>query len=229
MKIIAELVRVRQDWDPDTNTHNNSVIFEFAGVQVEVPCTPEQVKSIIIESQRMNVTAYAAHPETPPRRVEQNAERLPAKTVDDVLSEETTDEEPEVDVFGGDYVQDPDEPVAAPVLFQGPAEASALETALAPPQRQTPPLSAVQQREALVASRRAQDPAKQRADQKAQMRQRARSMPQKKLTVDESGNPVVYVDRGAQIVGPAGRPEVQIHRTTAPVNMGGDDDRFHQG
>jgi hypothetical protein len=115
------------------------------------------------------------------------------------------------------------------VLFQGPAEASVLETALAPSPRQAPPPSSTQQREALVAARRAQDPAQQRAAQKAAMRERASSMPRKKLTTDEAGNPVPYVDRGAHIAGPVGRPDVQVHRTSAPISTGGDDDRFRQG
>lgn len=234
MKIIAELVRVRQDWDPDTNTHNNSVIFEFAGVQVEVPCSPEQVREIIIESQRhrgvsMSAVSTAEMRKAPEWDTQEVDETAGGPGLDDALAAEMADESGDIE-FGGDFVQDPDEPVAAPVLFQGPAEASALETALAPSPRQAPPPSSTQQREALVAARRAQDPAQQRAAQKAAMRERASAVPRKKMMTDEAGNPVPYVDRGAHIAGPVGRPEVQVHRSSStPISTGGDDDRFNQG
>lgn len=235
MKIIAELVRVRQDWDPDTNTHNNSVIFEFAGVQVEVPCSPEQVREIIIESQRhrgisMSAASTADMRKAPEWDHAEVDETAGGPGLDDALAAEMADDEVDRDVeFGGDFVQDPNQPVAAPVLFQGPAEASALETALAPSSRQAPPPSPTQQREALVAARRAQDPAQQRAAQKAAMRERAQSVPRKKMATDEAGNPIPYVDRGAHIAGPVGRPEVQVTRASAPISTGGDDDRFPQG
>lgn len=47
MKIEVELVTVRQEWDPDTGDHQNTVVFEFGGVQVEIPASPEQVGEII--------------------------------------------------------------------------------------------------------------------------------------------------------------------------------------
>lgn len=64
------------------------------------------------------------------------------------------------------------------------------------------------------------------------MRARAQAVPSRKgVTMDEAGNPIPYVDRGARITGPVGRPDVQVHRvgTTTPLSSGGDDDRFSQG
>lgn len=245
MKITAELIRVRQDWDPNTNEHRNSVVFAFAGVEVEVPVTAAQVKSIIVESQRQLV----------PRRVRDSAGELigtygaavqsfgvgaeePIGELDDALAAElTTDDE---QVFGGDFEPDPNEPVRAPTLFQGDdpqsapsldaaALAEALDAALAEAQGQVlaPPPTPTQQRQATIAANHAQDPAAQRAAQKIQMRRRAASIPMRQVAKDDMGNPIIE-PRGAQIVGPGAHPEVTVRRQT-PQITGGDDDAFDQG
>lgn len=66
MKIAAELVRVLQEWEPDTNTHSNKVIFSFAGVHVTVPVTEAQVHAIIVESQRQIHSGEATVPAPTP-------------------------------------------------------------------------------------------------------------------------------------------------------------------
>lgn len=238
MKIIAELIRVRQEWDPNTNSHTNSVIFAFGGVQVEVPASPEQVKAIIIQANEQRSWAVAeARPLTTaleaaaPQRPWDNTEvdeSAGGSELDAALDAEMTDDDTDAE-FGGDFVQNPDEPVAAPALFQTPAVAPSLDAALEGSQSPAPPLSSTKQREALVEARRAQDPAQQRKDERAAMRQRAAAVPRRKVTVDEAGNPVPYVDRGAHIVGPVGHPEVRVQQQAPTVSTGGDDDRFGQG
>jgi hypothetical protein len=239
MKITAELVRVRQDWDPNTNTDHNSVIFAFAGVQVEVPVTEAQVRAIIIESQRQKkladrpggeltgnyeatVQPFGVSAEEP---VDEDAG---GEELDDALASELVDEDEER-VFGGDF-SDPEVPVRhAPALFQGDETPEAsLDAALAETRAPAPPPTPTQQRKAAVATNRAADPATQRAMAKSQMRARAAAVPQRKVAKDDMGNPVVYEARGAQIAGPAGHPEVVVRRQ-APKITDGDDDGFGQG
>lgn len=250
MKIIAELVRVRQDWDPDTNEHHNSVIFAFGGVEVEVPATPEQVKAIIVESQRqksagmtgggdLSPASYPAPPVVSPAQQlgwgadQPIDESAGGPELDDALAAELTNEGGE-EVFGGDFEQNPDEPVTrAPSLFQGspdlPSEAPTLDVApVVPQERKAPPPTPTMQRQAAIAAHRQQDPAQQRKTQKLAMRARAQAVPVRKVGKDEMGNPVVYEDRSAPIVGPAGHPTVVVRQVGGPTPVG-DDDGFGQG
>ena len=206
MKIVVELLKIRQEWNPDTNEHVNSVVFSFAGVAVEIPIGEEQLRKIIVASQG---TGGAKETEELPELPQEVAEELD-KTLEAELA--GFDEQPSAEEFGGDYA---DSPVRAPQIFQ--SEPTPL------PQ----PLSAVQQREAAIEARRAQDPSKARQDAKAKMRERAQAVPRRKVEVDEAGNPVIGKP-DKKIVGSAGQPEVVVHRRPGPTDAG-DDDGFAQG
>jgi pyruvate/2-oxoglutarate dehydrogenase complex dihydrolipoamide acyltransferase (E2) component len=246
VKIFAELIRVRQDWDPDTNTHHNSVIFAFAGVQVEVPATPEQVKAIIVESQRhivmdrrsvhggeLSPATYPAPPVAAAQKLGWGAdqpvdESAGGAELDGALADELTAEEGER-VFGGDF-SDPDVPLrTAPALFEGPAPSLDAALAAAEPQAPAPPPTPTQQRQAALEAKREADPAARRAATQQQMRQRAQLVPMRRVAKDDQGNPIVHEDRSKPIRGSAGAPTVEVRRTAPQVTHGGDDDGFGQG
>lgn len=220
MKIIAELIRVRQEWDPETNTHSNSVIFGFGGMEVEVAASPEQVRQIILAAQEQR-----SHGEL--RGAPAEAE--PDEALDDALASELVEDE-EV-LFGGDYSGlDPNQPVDAPATFQGLPDPSVASTdaALGPQVAPAPSQTPTQQREATIAARRVQDPAQRRKDEKGAMRARAKAMPMRRVAKDDMGYPIEQ-PKSAHIAGPVGHPEVVRRPPSPTVATGGDDDGFAQG
>jgi hypothetical protein len=225
MKIIADLVCIRQDWNPYTNEYRNSAIFAFGGVKVEVPVTPEQIEAIVVELQRQknagmtdSIVSTASSSSVQQWGANQSADDSSGNhKLDNALAAELTNEEDE-EVFGGDFEQNPDEPVSrAPSLFQGPSDIPS-------------EISTSQERKAsspTISTHHQQDLAQQRNMQKLAMRARAQAMP-RKVGKDDMGNPVVYTDRSALIVGSAGRPTVVI-RQLESTTLVGDDDGFGQG
>jgi hypothetical protein len=236
MKIVVDLIRVRQEWDPETNTHANSIVFGIGGIVVEVPATPEQVKQIILASQEQKhlraerAVAGIPEPEEPIDDTNYRAEEMSPELEDALAAELVAEEET---VFGGDYAGlDPNEPVEPPAIFQGPPSPSvapSAEEALGTPQAPAPPpKTPTQQREANIAVRRNQDPSQKRKDERAAMRARAARVPARKVEKDELGYPVEQ-PKSAPIVGPAGRPHVIRRQPNPTVSTGGDDDGFAQG
>lgn len=50
MKILVDLKRVRQEWDPDTQEQTNAVILVIAGRPFTIPCSVEDVEAIVSAS-----------------------------------------------------------------------------------------------------------------------------------------------------------------------------------
>jgi len=226
MKIVVDLIRVRQEWDPETNPHANSIVFGIGGIVAEVPATPEQVKQIILASQQQRHEPSAEEDDA---TYSYGREDSPASDVlSNALEAKLTTEE-EI-IFGGDYVGlDPNEPVEAPAIFQGPSSPSAApsgEEALGASQAPAPLLKTpTQQREANIAARRNQDPAQKRKDERAAMRARAARVPVRKVEKDELGYPVEQPKSAPTV----GHPHVIRRQLTPAVSTGGDDDGFAQG
>lgn len=209
MKVVVDLVEVRQSWKPDTNTHHNTAVIIIGGKTIEVECTEDEVRTLVATTVRQAPTQVQPEDDT------------------DLLEEEDTTASNGDEVFGGDF---DGHTVPAPSLFQSEPGGVSLDDAVKPPPapaRPPPPKNPGQQREDLIDTRRQNDPSARRQETKTALRARAQQTPPRRVDKDEMGNPIVRpADR--PILGSAGAPEVIHHRQAPPVG-GTDDDGFAQG
>jgi hypothetical protein len=223
MKILVDLVKVRQEWDPETNVQSNSVIFRFAGKEYELPATEAEIMEAVraaAEQREPAHTSFAGGALTSAMNAE----------LDDAGDD---------NVFGGDF--DEEQPVDPPSLFRADdvlhevAEAPLAERA---PAAGEPPfvmmagrvldaqaLSQLSdaQRARLQAETRHKiesgDPSTRRAYEKFRMRLRAQQRPARQASTDEDGNPIAT---------PRRRQHVEVAVTSSQDTAVGDDDGFPQ-
>ena len=236
MKIAVEFVKAGQEWDPNTRRSNNYLILAFGGKQFRVECSEDEMEGFIAEAAggRPPPEPQYAGPTDESFAMGEYGEELDEDPVEEVIYDrDAAERTPDGDfVFGGiDDTQSSlllnlpeDEPVTAPVLF----DTNELPE-VAPAQRPAPQLSPTKQREAHIDAQLSGRPVRLRKQRQQAMRAKAQAAPQRRVSSDSSGNPIVPEEhrlRTQPTNNPAHiPPEVQ----PAPMPEASDDDLFAQG
>lgn len=102
MRVMVEVKRASQEYDLRTFKQQNYMVFEFAGIEVTVPCTEEQLTTAIRECMGVAQTAPAPAPTPAPAPVAVGAREFS-------YTPEPEEEEPA-----------PEDAVETPALFRAP-------------------------------------------------------------------------------------------------------------
>ena len=198
MRIIVDFIAARQEWNPDTGEQQNYLVMEFAGREYTFAVTESELVSAV----------QAAKTGERPEAVEVGVAGL--SELNEMVEDSDLSEQAE------------DVPVRPPAMFQSDPGSGVMATDISTdempgtePARPQEPSASVQ-RKASIAAKHQESPARQKLKE---MRERAKSVPHRRVESDEMGYPVVSG-------GGNGAPEVEI--TRKPVIKEIDEDGFGQ-
>jgi hypothetical protein len=170
MKIVVDLVRVRQEWDPDTREQHNCLVIRIADREFEVQCAEEDVAAVVASAVHGDFQVVGGA-----LGMVHSAGWIESR---DEVQDEVVETFPDLEDEDEGVVSDPPSPFA-----------SFPEDAFTPPEQEHEP-TAQETRKAQIKAKQT-EALRLRHAQKEDMKRRARQVPPRRVSADEMGYPEV--------------------------------------